>query len=1325
MPTYRDTPSNPSSGFTTDTVLLDFVDVVSNPSSGFTTDTVLLDFIKPPSNPSSGFTGDVVLIQFAPISDNPSNGWSAGPIIKQLSPTGGTTDGGTLVTITGKGFTGATKVRFDQTEVNPVSITDTTITAYSPAHITGKVDVRVVFTSDITPIAAYAKYIYASQTVVSSISPSTGPVGQSVVITGTGFTGATNVLFGGNSASYTVDSDTQITATAPSGTGQVNVQVVGLGGTSATNGNTLYTYVFRPSISSITPGTGPCVGGTSVTIVGTNFGDVDRVTFDGIQASSVTVVNSTTITCVSPRHDEVSTATVRAISSANVYSTVNGEFVYTNQAPVAVASASATSGRAPFTVTFSSAGSYDADGGVLDYYWNYGDNTSNYTTSTSISKIFTTAGTFNVKLVVRDQSDVASAETSQSQITITVLEGNPNVPPTAVATATPTIGIGPLNVSFNGSQSSDTDGNIVSYDWNFGDGDTSTLANPSHIYTSAGTFTATLTVTDNNGATNSDTVDVTVTSIPPPIIPTITNVSPNEGPVSGNTQVTLTGTGFANATSVKFGLVNGTIVQIVSNTEIIVRSPAGTGSVNITVSTSQGTSTSVATFNYRTLNTVTSISPSSGPTVGGTAVTIIGTNLSGVTKVFFGSKEASSVVVVDNQTVTAVSPRAVNPGQSLVTVYSVVRGTSVDQVFFTYTNQTPVAIASASETSGNILLTISFDGSSSYDPDGDYLTYLWDFGDGKTSKLPKPTHTFDAEGVYVVKLTVYDDTLTASSETEQSKVTITANANPSNTSPVAVAAAVSSDGAAATSVSGNVPLFVNFQGDLSYDPDGNISAYVWNFGDGSTSSAINPTHQYVTAGTFTATLKVYDNNGASNTDTVQVTVNGVAPENYAVPIVTKIEPVIGSSSGGDAVRIEGMNFGGVTKVLFSPTGVNNTGDPNIGGNAEIVRYVSDDRMTVISPQGVGLVDVIVFNPGGNSARSDKTKFQYLSPPSPKIATGPTNNRSYATSISGEAPLTVQFWSDESTSDFDIVERFWNFGDGSILDFSDNDTSSLANPSKTYLYPGIYTATLIIKDSSGITAKTSISVNVYKKSGIGFPGGGGGGGGPITGPGGSGGSGGGWTPPEIDPTVPPPPIYLNSSCTIFSTHVPGGWYYYGELSPDGYETTFSEQWTITRDISSITFNVIITTLKPIIADRFFIGAISITADGNFPSPPPTQTTAISGFGQGKTISVTGFSIEESYINGVYKPIIVGGVIPEGSVIVMEAKAPIALDIAYAQFGFLTKVLNNDDTSPTPILIGGSPIFEGNGDSTVAYADVDCVVEGLPVDEQGWSVGSIKV
>ena len=91
-----------------------------------------------------------------------------------------------------------------------------------------------------------------------------------------------------------------------------------------------------------------------------------------------------------------------------------------------------------------------------------------------------------------------------------------NLAPVAVASAAPLTGNFPLNVTFSGTSSTDSDGTIASYAWTFGDGGTASTSGPSHTYTTAGTFTAALTVTDDDGASDVAAVSVTVTDPTPP-----------------------------------------------------------------------------------------------------------------------------------------------------------------------------------------------------------------------------------------------------------------------------------------------------------------------------------------------------------------------------------------------------------------------------------------------------------------------------------------------------------------------------------------------------------------------------------------------------------------------------------------------------------------------------------------------------------------------------------------------------------------------------------------------------------------------------------------
>jgi PKD repeat protein len=94
-----------------------------------------------------------------------------------------------------------------------------------------------------------------------------------------------------------------------------------------------------------------------------------------------------------------------------------------------------------------------------------------------------------------------------------VVDGaNTNMAPTAVLDANPTSGTKPLTVNFYGSESFDSDGSIEAYAWDFGDGGTSTAADPIHTYQTAGEFNVELTVTDNDGAPGTATQTITVTA---------------------------------------------------------------------------------------------------------------------------------------------------------------------------------------------------------------------------------------------------------------------------------------------------------------------------------------------------------------------------------------------------------------------------------------------------------------------------------------------------------------------------------------------------------------------------------------------------------------------------------------------------------------------------------------------------------------------------------------------------------------------------------------------------------------------------------------------
>ncbi|WP_426061864.1 reprolysin-like metallopeptidase [Hymenobacter sp. B1770] len=218
---------------------------------------------------------------------------TAGPSITSFTPTGGLA--GTVVTVLGSNFTGTTAVRFNGTAA--ASFTVNSATQLTATVAAGTTTGPITVTAPTGTITSATSFVVGPPPAVTSFSPVSGPVGTSVLITGTNFTGATAISFNGtNAPSFTVNSATQITATVPvnATTGPVSVTTPINTSVSAAS----FTVIPAPVIASFTPTAGGA--GTVVVITGSFFSGATQVAFNGTAAPTFTVNSATQITATVP-----------------------------------------------------------------------------------------------------------------------------------------------------------------------------------------------------------------------------------------------------------------------------------------------------------------------------------------------------------------------------------------------------------------------------------------------------------------------------------------------------------------------------------------------------------------------------------------------------------------------------------------------------------------------------------------------------------------------------------------------------------------------------------------------------------------------------------------------------------------------------------------------------------------------------------------------------------------------------------------------------------------------------------------------------------------
>ena len=616
------------------------------------------------------------------------------PTISSVSPNTGPDSGGTSIVITGSNFNGITGVTIGaNAATNIVVASSTSILAQTPAGTAGAKNVVVTTaTSSGTKENAFTYTDNSTLPSISAIAPNSGTSlgGSAVTISGANLLGATGVSIGGVACpTFVVASATSIVAISPPGVEGAALDVVVNTPSGPVTQANAFTYVdfSVPTISGISPTIGLTSGGTAITISGTNLSGSSAVTVGGVAASEVVFVSASVITAVTPEGTAGSKDVVVSTPTGPV--TKVGGFTYKEPTPtitsVTPVSGSVAGGTA-ITINgtnLAGASSVSVGGNAV---------TGLVATATKITAVTSagTAGTQSVVVVTPGGSFTkANAFTYDTSLpTIAVI--SPVSAPLAGGVAFKITGTnlaGAISVTIDGIEA------------------TSLVASATEINAVAQAGTAgakDIVVTTTSGTSVTAPNSFTYFSAP-----TVTTVTPNIGPESGGTAITIAGSNFIGATSVTIGGVPAINMVVVSAVKITALTPPGsTGRVAVAVVTPGGTGQLASGFQYNSfLPTITGVSPSTGPTSGGTQITVTGTNLMGAT-LTINNVDATIVDNSSDTSITAITPAGAAGAKTIVATTS--SGMSTQAITFTYFSATVKTVTpNLGPTSGGTGITIT------------------------------------------------------------------------------------------------------------------------------------------------------------------------------------------------------------------------------------------------------------------------------------------------------------------------------------------------------------------------------------------------------------------------------------------------------------------------------------------------------------------------------------------------------------------------------------------------------------------------------------------
>jgi PKD repeat protein len=550
-----------------------------------------------------------------------------------------------------------------------------------------------------------------------------------------------------------------------------------------------------------------------------------------------------------------------------------------NQAPTADAGEDRTI-WAGDVVLFDGGGSTDPEGGLLKYYWDFGDETT--AEGMNPTKIYKRGGVYQVTLTVKDDSDLPHSA-DVDRMVVRVAES-----PVADAGPDQTVYANSV-VQFDGSKSRDLDGVVNSFLWDFGDGTTGGGATPTHIYSKPGTYRVLLTIKGDqvgeSDNTDRDEMIAIVVSAPeakstyPRVVAVSTSVQFDASESSSEgADITFWEWDFGDGTSGEGEKVDHTY------------STPGRYLVKLTVET--GTETerkATSTQSFITVNSSPTADAGEDQLVGVNQLTILNGS---------GSKDTDGAIVSydwdfgDGQTGSGVQVqhRYEKSGQFTVVLRvtddtDVENNSNTDAVLVTV-NEAPAPVIDVVDwnCAGQ---EVRFNGEKSTDTDGNIVSYHWSFGDGQTANGAQVSHTYDILGQYQVTLTVDDGRQVSNSKNMTTKMLGINHPPTANAGPDQVVGPGEN---------------VAFDASRSADRDGEIVDYRWTFGDGTEGEGKQVGHVYEKSGRYEVRLNVTDDSGAAcgaAADVLVVIVNS--------PPVAEAGPDQDAFSGGahDMVLFDG------------------------------------------------------------------------------------------------------------------------------------------------------------------------------------------------------------------------------------------------------------------------------------------------------------------------------------------------------------------------------------------------------------------------------------